>query len=287
MYFLFLLLFAYVLLVDFKPPPPDGPAPLELVLYFWVFTLVCEEIRQVWILSAFPHILMYSFSHWILIFLSDFFCRIYHCTSKDEVVHPRHLEQVWHHCARALHSWASLQVKLVKSVLYMFVCVWLYRLVHVCFCYRMFPWSYNFGRSVMCVDYMVFTLRLIHIFAVHKQLGPKIIIVGKMVRRSLSFWTCPKTCIYSCSRMFMYSTGERCVFLPVLPGGVANGIWSSQSGTAVLLRLSSWLDNSARVLQAIHAHIWANTTGWNWWYVFVSLMCVYLNVCHCVWVCLS
>lgn len=46
-YFLFLFLFAYVLLVDFKPPPPKGPAPMEIVLYFWVFTLVCEEIRQV------------------------------------------------------------------------------------------------------------------------------------------------------------------------------------------------------------------------------------------------
>lgn len=53
MYFLFLCLFAYVLLVDFKPPPPDGPAPLEFLLYFWVFTLVCEEIRQVtWIHSS-------------------------------------------------------------------------------------------------------------------------------------------------------------------------------------------------------------------------------------------
>lgn len=47
---------------------------------------------------------------------------------------------------------------------------------------RMFKWSYEFGRDVLCVDYMVFTLRLIHIFAIHKQLGPKIIIVGKMVR---------------------------------------------------------------------------------------------------------
>ena len=46
MYFLFLCLFAYVLLVDFKPPP-EGPSNLELVLYFWVFTLVLEEIRQV------------------------------------------------------------------------------------------------------------------------------------------------------------------------------------------------------------------------------------------------
>lgn len=47
MYFLFLLLFAYVLLVDFKPPPPSGPAITEYVLYFWVFTIVCEEIREV------------------------------------------------------------------------------------------------------------------------------------------------------------------------------------------------------------------------------------------------
>lgn len=37
------------------------------------------------------------------------------------------------------------------------------------------------GRTVLAVDFMVFTLRLIHIFAVHKQLGPKIIIVERMV----------------------------------------------------------------------------------------------------------
>lgn len=49
---------------------------------------------------------------------------------------------------------------------------------------RMFKWSYEFGRDILCVDYMVFTLRLIHIFAIHKQLGPKIIIVGKMVRNT-------------------------------------------------------------------------------------------------------
>lgn len=56
----------------------------------------------------------------------------------------------------------------------------------ICFtlCLRMFEWSYGFGREILCVDYMVFTLRLIHIFAIHKQLGPKIIIVGKMVRNN-------------------------------------------------------------------------------------------------------
>lgn len=36
-------------------------------------------------------------------------------------------------------------------------------------------------RTVLAIDFMVFTLRLIHIFAVHKQLGPKIIIVERMV----------------------------------------------------------------------------------------------------------
>uniref|UniRef100_A0A4W4FW93 Transient receptor potential cation channel, subfamily M, member 4a n=1 Tax=Electrophorus electricus TaxID=8005 RepID=A0A4W4FW93_ELEEL len=62
-------------------------------------------------------------------------------------------------------------------------CKYLYlSYTNLCVCCRMFPGSYEFGRPVLCVDYMVFALRLIHIFAVHKQLGPKIIIVGKMVK---------------------------------------------------------------------------------------------------------
>ncbi|XP_048061675.1 transient receptor potential cation channel subfamily M member 4a [Megalobrama amblycephala] len=131
MYFLFLFLFAYVLLVDFKPPPPDGPAPLELVLYFWVFTLVCEEIRQTFFVGSTTVIQRMKL----------------------------YIQDIWNKCD--------------ITALALFI------LGLLC---RMFPWSYNFGRAVMCVDYMVFTLRLIHIFAVHKQLGPKIIIVGKMVK---------------------------------------------------------------------------------------------------------
>lgn len=46
MYFAFLFLFTYVLLVDFRPPP-QGPSGPEAALYFWVFTLVLEEVRQV------------------------------------------------------------------------------------------------------------------------------------------------------------------------------------------------------------------------------------------------
>lgn len=46
----------------------------------------------------------------------------------------------------------------------------------------MLPPVFEAGRAVLAVDFMVFTLRLIHIFAIHKQLGPKIIIVERMVR---------------------------------------------------------------------------------------------------------
>ena len=42
-YLLFLLLFARVLLIDFEP---ERPSVLELLLYFWAFTLLCEEFRQ-------------------------------------------------------------------------------------------------------------------------------------------------------------------------------------------------------------------------------------------------
>ncbi|XP_041856895.1 transient receptor potential cation channel subfamily M member 4a [Melanotaenia boesemani] len=131
MYFLFLCLFAYVLLVDFHPPPPAGPAPLEIILYFWVFTLVCEEIRQTFFMS----------SLFVLQRMRNY------------------IEDVWNKCDLIAIGLFILAV-----------------------CCRMFQQTYHFGRAVMAVDFMVFTLRLIHIFAVHKQLGPKIIIVGKMVK---------------------------------------------------------------------------------------------------------
>uniref|UniRef100_A0AAR2KGB8 Transient receptor potential melastatin 4b3 n=1 Tax=Pygocentrus nattereri TaxID=42514 RepID=A0AAR2KGB8_PYGNA len=131
MYFLFLLLFAYVLLVDFKPPPPKGPAPLELLLYFWVFTIVCEEIRGTFFVGS--------------------------MTVRQRI--RQYAQDVWHKC------------DLIAISLFL-----------IGLCCRMFRDTFWFGRAALCLDYMVFTLRLIHIFAIHKQLGPKIIIVGKMMK---------------------------------------------------------------------------------------------------------
>ncbi|OXB74122.1 UNVERIFIED_CONTAM: hypothetical protein H355_004459 [Colinus virginianus] len=48
--------------------------------------------------------------------------------------------------------------------------------------YRMLNSTFQAGRTILAIDFMVFTLRLIHIFAIHRQLGPKIIIVERMMK---------------------------------------------------------------------------------------------------------
>ncbi|XP_068097225.1 transient receptor potential cation channel subfamily M member 4 isoform X2 [Hyperolius riggenbachi] len=131
MYFTFLFLFSYVLLMDFKDPPPIGPATSEVILYFWVFTMVCEEIRQSFFVGSMP------------------------VAQKVK----QYLQDSWNHVD-------------ISALLLFIVGV-------IC---RMFPVSYESGRTILCFDFMVFTLRLIHIFAVNKQLGPKIIIVRKMMK---------------------------------------------------------------------------------------------------------
>ncbi|XP_070085137.1 transient receptor potential cation channel subfamily M member 5 isoform X1 [Equus przewalskii] len=129
MYFAFLFLFTFVLLVDFRPPP-QGPSGPEVTLYFWVFTLVLEEIRQGFFTDEDTH-LVKKFTLYV--------------------------EDNWNKCDM--------------------VAIFLFIVGVTC---RMLPSVFEAGRTVLAIDFMVFTLRLIHIFAIHKQLGPKIIIVERM-----------------------------------------------------------------------------------------------------------
>ncbi|NXA16057.1 TRPM5 protein, partial [Sapayoa aenigma] len=131
MYFAFLFLFTYVLLLDFKPPPPEGPSAKEIILYFWVFTLVLEEIRQSFYTDEDTN-LMKKFKLYV--------------------------EDNWNKCDM--------------------VTIFLFIIGVTC---RMLNSTFQAGRTILAIDFMVFTLRLIHIFAIHKQLGPKIIIVERMV----------------------------------------------------------------------------------------------------------
>nr|KAF6468446.1 transient receptor potential cation channel subfamily M member 5 [Rousettus aegyptiacus] len=131
MYFAFLFLFTYVLLMDFKPPP-QGPSGPEVTLYFWVFTLVLEEIRQGFFTDEDTH-LVKKFTLYV--------------------------EDNWNKCDM--------------------VAIFLFLIGVTC---RMLPSAFKAGRVVLAIDFMVFTLRLIHIFAIHKQLGPKIIAVERMMK---------------------------------------------------------------------------------------------------------
>ncbi|NXX16605.1 TRPM5 protein, partial [Podargus strigoides] len=132
MYFAFLFLFTYVLLLDFKPPPPEGPSANEIILYFWVFTLVLEEIRQSFYRDEDTN-LMKKFKLYV--------------------------EDNWNKCDM--------------------VTIFLFITGVTC---RMLNSTFQAGRTILAIDFMVFTLRLIHIFAIHKQLGPKIIIVERMMK---------------------------------------------------------------------------------------------------------
>lgn len=139
-YLLFLLLFARVLLVDFQPAAPGA---FELLLYFWAFTLLCEELRQGlgggWgsLASGGPGPGKAPLRHRLHLYLSD--------------------------------SWNQCDLVALTCFLLGVGC-------------RLTPGLYDLGRTVLCLDFMVFTLRLLHIFTVNKQLGPKIVIVSKMMK---------------------------------------------------------------------------------------------------------
>lgn len=47
---------------------------------------------------------------------------------------------------------------------------------------RLIPALLYPGRIVLSLDFIMFCLRLMHIFTISKTLGPKIIIVKRMVR---------------------------------------------------------------------------------------------------------
>ncbi|XP_053929922.1 transient receptor potential cation channel subfamily M member 2 isoform X3 [Cuculus canorus] len=127
-YFIFLLLFAYVLMVDFQP----SPSWQEYLLYFWLFSLVCEEIRQLlYDPDGFGVVKMAS------LYFKDFWNKLDICA--------------------ILVFITGLTCRLIPSTLY--------------------P-----GRIILSLAFTIFCLRLMHIFTVSKTLGPKIIIVKRMMK---------------------------------------------------------------------------------------------------------
>ncbi|XP_073433680.1 transient receptor potential cation channel subfamily M member 8-like [Dendrobates tinctorius] len=117
----FLLLFAYVLLMDFQ----RSPTGLEIAVYVLVFILFCDEIRQMYMSGV------------------------------------KYFTDLWNimDILAILYFMAGIVFRLRSSI----------------------PSSLYTGRVIFCLDYIIFTVRLIHIFTVSRNLGPKIIMLQRML----------------------------------------------------------------------------------------------------------
>ncbi|XP_047193404.1 transient receptor potential cation channel subfamily M member 2 [Scophthalmus maximus] len=126
-YFAFLFLFAVVLMIDFHAKPSAG----ELLLYMWLISVVCEEVRQVF------------HDH------DGFGLR-----KKAKM----YIDDLWN-------------ILDVLSIL-LFV---------IGLAFRLTTELFYAGKILLCIDFVVFCLRLMAIFTISRTLGPKIIIVKRMM----------------------------------------------------------------------------------------------------------
>ncbi|XP_048050691.1 transient receptor potential cation channel subfamily M member 2 isoform X2 [Megalobrama amblycephala] len=128
-YFGFLWLFAVVLMIDFQP----FPSWRELLLYVWLTSLVCEEVRQLY---------------------HDFDGSGFRRKAK---MYIRDL-------------WNILDVLSIMLFIAGLVC----RL-------QASGTVFYVGKVLLCIDFIIFCLRLMAIFTISRNLGPKIIIVRRMM----------------------------------------------------------------------------------------------------------
>ncbi|XP_041118797.1 transient receptor potential cation channel subfamily M member 2 [Polyodon spathula] len=127
-YFGFLWLFAYVLMIDFQVKPSWK----EILLYIWLFTMVCEEIRQ------FVHDPDgFGFRRKAVNYFSD--------------------------------PWNQFDVVSICFFIAGLAC-------------RLTTTAFYEGRIILALDFNIWCLRLMAIFTVNKNLGPKIIIVRRMMK---------------------------------------------------------------------------------------------------------
>ncbi|XP_017547069.2 transient receptor potential cation channel subfamily M member 2 [Pygocentrus nattereri] len=128
-YFGFLCLFAVVLMTDFQP----SPSWKEFLLYVWLISLVCEEVRQ-------------------LFNDSDGF---------------------------GLQKKAKMYIKDLWNILDV-LSIMLFIIGLACRLQASGTVFYV-GKVILCIDFIIFCLRLMAIFTISRTLGPKIIIVRKMM----------------------------------------------------------------------------------------------------------
>ncbi|XP_056145143.1 transient receptor potential cation channel subfamily M member 2 [Lampris incognitus] len=126
-YFAFLFLFAVVLMTNFQ----TTPSRMEVLLYIWLISLVCEEVRQL-----FHDPDGFGFHKKVRLYINNL--------------------------------WNTLDV---LSIL----------LFIMGLAFRLRTELFYAGKVLLCIDFIVFCLRLMAIFTISRTLGPKIIIVRRMM----------------------------------------------------------------------------------------------------------
>ncbi|XP_078514895.1 transient receptor potential cation channel subfamily M member 2-like isoform X2 [Lissotriton helveticus] len=151
-YIIFLWLFSYVLMIDFQPTPSWR----EYLLYVWIFSLICDEVRQ----------LFFDYQG------MDF-----------EIKGKMYIKEVWNQMdvVAIMFFTAGIIARFFKQI-----CSYCHipdRIRRVFFyCSICFTHSPYVGRVMLALEFIVFCLRLMFIFTLSKVLGPKIIMLRRMIK---------------------------------------------------------------------------------------------------------
>ncbi|XP_062614395.1 transient receptor potential cation channel subfamily M member-like 2 isoform X2 [Saccostrea cucullata] len=182
-YVIFLGLYSYILLVKFS----SEVSVEEIILIIWVFSIFAEEVRQ--LLSQ------YSIYERITIYRTSTNQNAPHVINPSASNHTQSLRgknPSFHPTTKMvssstktfntkLHSYITDPWNIVDVVtIIMFI---------VGIILRFLPYSSTLeaARCVMALNLVIFFFRILHIFSVHKQLGPKLVMIGRMLMDLLYF----------------------------------------------------------------------------------------------------
>ncbi|XP_066299867.1 transient receptor potential cation channel subfamily M member-like 2 isoform X2 [Branchiostoma lanceolatum] len=132
-YILFLCLYSVVILTQFEF---NVLSVIDYILAVWIFTLFCEEIRQL-------------------------------ITTEARSVSGKLLEYVGNY-------WNLFD--LVNIITFI-----------TAFALRFFPGTFSAARVLYSLNLMIFFFRLLHIFYINKEMGPKLIMIARMLKDLIFF----------------------------------------------------------------------------------------------------
>ena len=168
-FFVFLTIFGYVLLFDFNV----RPSGTEWFLLFWVFTFICEEIRQIVEVT-------------VPVSKKQRFSRLHHikCGLYDWI------ESSW--------NWVDA-AGLITFIIGFFLRYGVKEELSQCDAYVVYSrckqnetacnvecdgselnqLMYS-SHAVSCISYIFYSIRLLHVFQMSKHIGPKLVMIRKM-----------------------------------------------------------------------------------------------------------